>query len=245
MVLRASIGLVTAGLMASTHAAVYTFSSGFANGGVIPDGNPTGWTDTRSLSGEVAGSTIQNLTVSLNVSGGWNGDLYAYLSYTPSSGSGSGYAVLLNRVGRVSSTSNPFGYGDTGFSITLDDSSGYNDIHAYQNYSPSFNGSGQLTSTWQTDGRNTDPATVSFTDPRTTSLANFRGLNANGTWTLFFADMVTGDQSTLQSWSLNISTIPEPANVALGLFAGSFVLFQFGKRLQNRVSANPWLSQAV
>jgi hypothetical protein len=41
-----------------------------------------------------AGPTITDVNVGLQLSGGWNGDLYAYLVHS------SGFAVLLNRVGR-------------------------------------------------------------------------------------------------------------------------------------------------
>src|ERR1043166_7457109 len=44
------------------------------------------------------------------------------------------------------------------------------------------NGNGQLTGTWQADGRS-DPLSSSRG-----SLTDFNGLNPNGTWTLFFAD---------------------------------------------------------
>jgi hypothetical protein len=56
-------------------------------------------------------------------------------------------AVLVNRVGQ--SGRNPEGYGDSGFAITLSDLASH-DVHDYQNpsYSPSYNGSGQLTGTW-------------------------------------------------------------------------------------------------
>ena len=90
---------------------VQTFNSGFQNGGVIPDGQLTGWTDTRSLAG--AAGQITDVSVTLNLSGGWNGDLYAYLVH------GSGFAVLLNRVGR--DTGNAAGYGTAGMNVTLSD----------------------------------------------------------------------------------------------------------------------------
>jgi hypothetical protein len=51
----------------------------------------------------------------------------------------------------------------------------------------------------------------------------FNGQNPNNTWTLFFADTVPGDQTTLNGWSLNITAVPEPVNVALGVFAGLLV----------------------
>jgi hypothetical protein len=48
----------------------------------------------------------------------------------------------------------------------------------------------------------------------------FNGQNPNNTWTLFFADTVPGDQTTLNGWSLDIgvTAVPEPVNVALGAF---------------------------
>lgn len=50
----------------------------------------------------------------------------------------------------------------------------------------------------------------------------FNGQNPNNTWTLFFADTRAGDQTTLNGWSLNITAVPEPVNVALGVFGGLF-----------------------
>jgi hypothetical protein len=196
-------------------AAVYTLSynSGFANSGVIPDANPTGWSDSRTVS--VADPVITDISVRLNVSGGFNGDLYAYISYN-------GVLVpLLNRVGIGSG--NSFGYSDTGFNMTLSTAGAFN-VHDYGAHSPSINGSGQLTGTWQADGRNIDPnsAPASFDAAGTAGLGDYSGLNPNGTWTLFFADLSGGAQSTVVSWGLDISAVPEPANVALGVFAGLF-----------------------
>ena len=74
----------------------YSWNSGFLNSGVVPDGNSTGWSDTRNLSG-IAQNSILDLNVTLQLSGGWNGDLYAYLTH------GTGFSVLLNRVGRTGS----------------------------------------------------------------------------------------------------------------------------------------------
>ncbi len=48
----------------------------------------------------------------------------------------------------------------------------------------------------------------------------FDSLNPNNTWTLFFADTSAGDEATIVSWSLDITAVPEPTNVALGIFAG-------------------------
>jgi hypothetical protein len=51
-------------------------------------------------------------------------------------------------------------------------------------------------------------------------------MNPNGTWTLFIADLSAGAQSQLVGWSLNVTAaeVPEPVNVALGIFAGVFLM---------------------
>ena len=61
----------------ATQATVYTtnWNSAFANNGIVPDGSFTGWADNRNVSAPAG--TISSLAVTLNVTGGWNGDLYA------------------------------------------------------------------------------------------------------------------------------------------------------------------------
>jgi hypothetical protein len=52
-------------------------------------------------------------------------------------------------------------------------------------------------------------------------LSGFNGVAANGTWELFFADTVSGGgRSTLNSFSLDITAVPEPTTFALPLFGG-------------------------
>ena len=62
-----------------------------ATSGAIPDGSAAGWSATAAASGYLP--SILDVTVNLNLSGGYNGDLYAYLSY------GGVLVPLLNRVG--------------------------------------------------------------------------------------------------------------------------------------------------
>lgn len=52
------------------------------------------------------------------------------------------------------------------------------------------------------------------------SLAAFNGGPANGTWTIFVQDLSPGASGTLEGWGLEIQAVPEPANVALGVFGG-------------------------
>jgi len=184
------------------------FSFVVANG-VVPDANYSGFADTQPIIMASPFGTISDVKVTLNISGGYNGDLYAYLVH------GSGFAVLLNRPGRTSG--NLFGYGDAGFNLTLSDSAA-GDIHLYGG-----NGGSTLSGVWQPDGRNVAPATVLGADTRSALLGSFTDQSANGLWTLFVADFAVGDQSTLQSWGLEITTIPEPAMGVLGILAGALV----------------------
>ncbi len=195
----------------------YNFNSGFANGQDVPDGNPAGWSDTRTISGQTE-NIITDVNVRLNITGGYNGDLYIYLVHS------SGFAVLLNRSGRT--VSDPFGNSGSGFNVILDDSAG-TDVHDYvYNVNPQ---------TYQADGRNVDPATTLDTDTRSAYLSAFNGLDANGTWTLFVADMSGGDltESHIVSWQLDITAVPEPVHVALGIF-GSLCATVGGVRLWKR-----------
>ena len=51
------------------------------------------------------------------------------------------------------------------------------------------------------------------------SLSGFNGGDPNGTWTLYFSDTIAGGgNATLNGWSLDITAVPEPVNVALGMF---------------------------
>ncbi len=188
----------------------YTFDSGFQNGGGIPNGSADGWSDTRSISG--LSGTIQDVNVSINMSGGANGDLYAYLAFN------NGSVVLLNRIGRTAddpfgSSTSGFGTSGSAFSFTFDDAAEF-DIHGYSGGSP-------ITGTYQPDGRTADPLVTVDTDARGAGLTSFNNASPNGNWTIFFADMSGGnDPSTVASWSLEIQVVPEPVTTALGIFAG-------------------------
>jgi len=164
----------------------------------IPDGTPVGVMSSLNVTSTI--DHITNVQVTLNISGGYNGDLYAYLVHD------SGFAVLLDRPGR--SVALPYGYSDGGLNVTLADGAANGDIHRYRNVTIP---SGPLTGLWAPDGRATSPFVALDTDARTTALSVFNGLNPNGEWTLFVADMDSGYLNTLVSWGLEIQGTQTPA----------------------------------
>lgn len=174
----------------SARATLYTETFNSVNAG-IPDGNPLGVSLSGIVSDIPAGWTVSGLTVTLNLSGGYNGDLYSYL-VNPA-----GVRVLLMNQPGVAI--NGFGAGGSGLNVTLQDGASQH---------------GNI----QDEISN---ASLSGTYNAAESLGGFNGSVASGTWTLFFADLSNGGgQSALNSWSLNIEAVPEPANVALGIFLG-------------------------
>lgn len=154
----------------------------------IPDNDPNGVANTISLSTPI--TSIASLSMTLNIAGGYNGDFYAYLRHGVS-----GFAVLLNRAGQTGA--NPFGYGDSGFNVTLSDLAPNGDIHAYANVADPAGGT--LTGLWQPDGRHD-----SLSSARGAMLSSFNGLDPNGEWTLFVADLSSVGIGTLANWSLTI-----------------------------------------
>lgn len=207
-----SLVWLTLGLFSAQAATTESFSFPGLNLDV-PDGSPVGIGNVQNVASSIG--LITGLTVGLNIQGtqdanplAFNSDLYVYLQH------GAGISILLNRVGV--SVATPFGYDGNGLNITLDDAAANGDVHKYRSVTLL---DAPLTGTWAPDGRATSPNTVLDTDPRTPSslLGTFNGSNASGDWTLFVADLSTGEQHTLQNWSLSITgvAIPETQSVAL------------------------------
>ena len=199
-------------LLLCCNAGATTFS--YSVNAIIPDGDLNGYQNSQPLSGLPPVSTDVNVT--LNLSSGFNGDFYAYLSHN------NAIAILLNRVGRSSASS--VGYPDAGFgldslatSFTLDDQAGH-DVHLYRSFPFALNSSGQLTGQWQPDGRAIDPLSAgSVFDgaARSSTMGVFNGMDPNGLWTLYLADVSPGGEGTLVGWGLQITAVPEPASLTL------------------------------
>ena len=170
----------------------------------IPDGSPVGITAYQTFQ-NLSGNAISSVNVDLNISGGYNGDLVGYLTLQDANGT-TATEMLLNRVGTT--PSNPFGSSGSGFNVILSINGTANgSIH---------NASGIPTGTWQPDSANSLNGT-------------FGGLTANGTWTLYLADMsLGGGTSILNSWGLDVSVVPEPARGGLIFGIGGLVAVAFG-----------------
>jgi|GEM_PF-543132 len=194
VILAAAPVLVPAQVITTNH---YSLSPNLG----IPDGSPVGLMEQFSATG-LAGS-ITNVTVHLDLTGGFNGDLYAYLANPQGQ-----LTVLLNRVGVT--TGNPFGYSDSGMNITLDGLA-TNNVHTYQSSVNPLGG--PLTGTWAADGRNINPqssGTVFDSASTAANLSLYQNTTPNGVWTFFIADLSSGGNATLNSVVLSIMTVPEP-----------------------------------
>lgn len=198
------------------HASVFMAGETLASGNVVQDAPHAGLSRTLNVSSP--GNAMVSLSVTLDISSAvgdtaWNGDLYVQLT-SPQGG----LAVLLNQTG-VSST-DPAGYGDAGFKLTIRDTAAH-DAHLYQASAPVFNPAGQLTGSWQSDGR-TDPASAA----RTKKLENLLGENPNGTWVLLVVDRSGGNLAQLNGWEIagfDVAVVPEPVSttaVSAALLAG-------------------------
>ncbi len=203
------LGTLLASVVAA-NATIYTtnWSTGFANAGVVPDNNFSGWSDTRTVSTMPAG-TFTGLSVDLQLSGGWNGDLYAYLVHS------SGFSVLLDRVGVGVSGVSAFGYGDAGMNVNL--AATGTSIHQY-------GGNSTFSST---------PTGSWMTDNTSGSLASFLSTSPNRTWSLFVADLSGGGVSTVQSWGLqmDIVAVPEVETWVAAALAGAFGAFWLNRQI--------------
>ena len=163
---------------------------GTASSGVIPIG-PAGAAFTGDFTQATAGApTIGSVTVDLNVTGGVASGFYAYLVAPNGT-----VVLLLNHPG-----TGLFGNPTIGLNVLLEDAGGAGIVN----------------------GSDLNPAGSPGAFTAAGTLAQFDGGAANGDWTLFFADTVSGGAGgtpTLNSWTLNITAVPEPVLTALVTFA--------------------------
>lgn len=196
-------------LMPAAHAAV-TLTD--AVGGAVPDGSLSGL--SRSLVLNVPGETIVSMTVTLQVGGTpFLGDLYVYLT------DGTTLVTLINRPGRDAGRLD--GYDDTQPLDVIFSDFAASDFHTYRlalTGNESIPLVAPVTGTFQPDGRDISPLLVETGDARSSQLGDFNGLSANRTFTLFAADLSSGGNHQIDSWSMSIATVPEPSAALLTIF---------------------------
>jgi subtilisin-like proprotein convertase family protein len=209
--------LLFAGIMASAlaaHATLYSTNFTWTVGAALPDNNPSGWVNSQTISDPLAGSIVPGtLAVNLNLSGGWNGDLYAYL--VSSSG---GFCVLLDRIG-----SGPYGDAHAGMNVTLTDHAtlygpNQGNLNAYA-------GIPIPTGVWNPDA--TSGSLGSFPSP-------------NGTWSLFIADLSGGGVTTVNSWGLqmDIVAVPEVETWVAAALAGAVGAFWLNRQIMRGIKSS-------
>lgn len=199
---------------AASSAMAAVFSAADNTVSAIPDGSSAGLARSLNITAP-ADQFIIGMDVNLNLgatSGGtaYLGDLFIYVT------NGSSLAVLANRPGSRSGTT--FGYDDNQSMNVTFSSTAVTDFHSYRLATTGSNATAlisALTGTWSADGRVTDPTSVLDTDPRTAQLGIFNGTTANGTWSLFAADVATGATHQINSWSVSLTTVPEPGAFAI------------------------------
>lgn len=239
MNMKRALLLASAVLAVGARAAVVEFNNVNVS---IPDGDEGGIFVGGTVSG-LGAVTISDVNVRLTFETDplgttpmFNGDLYVGLSF------GTGYSVLLSRVGRTvdaDSGAGSSGYGDAGFGdpcgcqvFRLDDQASW-DVHTYQSHTFTV----PLTGDWQPSARQDNsvlPGHEVTSTPRVTSgpelatLAAFNGLNPNGAWSLYIIDMAGGGEARLQSWALEFTTVPEPGEWAAvaGVGLAGFALWR-------------------
>ena len=185
----------------------------------IPDNNDTGLVSIIPFSS--TDTHLSQIELLIETSGGWNGDLYAYLEHNGQ------LAVLLNRPGKTNA--NPAGAASSGLNVRLTDSA-LSDIHNAISPTAGVPAVG----TFQPDARPADPATVTDESPRSRFLATFTGIDPNGLWTLFIADLSAGDTATLESWSLAITAVPEPSTALFAALGSAPLLLLRRRTIRHR-----------
>ena len=217
---------MTATVTRATLQPILYYSQTFS-GGTIADGNPVGQAFSGVFDNAGVQDQVVDLTVGLNVTGGFNADLYAYLVAPNGT-----LVVLLDQPGVGV---DGIGATGTGMNITLQ-GSGFN-----SSLTP-----GLVTSA--TQGLIQTVTSGSVLSGTYTAAGSFGGIGgpqldptgsaANGVWTLFFADLNSGGgNETLNSWTLNLAVVPEPVDLALGLFVTMLLALAGIKRL--------WVAKAI
>jgi hypothetical protein len=157
-------------------------------------------TGASSLITSTGSGLVAVSSLTFTITGGWAGDYTLALQYTDGTAAISTTYFSLLQGGAAK---------NSGFdNVTLTSVSGYGDI--------------------TTAGSTTSSSAITGT--YSVNFSAFDSVSANGDWILFVRDLQSGDSGTLTGWSLELTAVPEPVNLALailGAVAGIFALRQF------------------
>jgi hypothetical protein len=198
-------------LAASIARADLAFTRVITVGQLVPDGGELANAHTLSLGGGLV--TDVNVGLVLAAPAGnaaWAGDYYAAVGHS------TGYAVLLNRIGKTSTDETEpafYGSGANGVNVTFDDSASP-DVHDAP-YNPALASPPALTGTWQPDARTDDPALVTDASSRSAFLSSFNDTSTDGEWRLLVADDSPSGVARLASWSLALTFTPGSGPISL------------------------------
>ena len=171
--------------------------------------------DTITVTGHGAGETVTEVSVDLALTHTWVGDLTIALEAPNGQVLGLASRPGLAEIGDGSDCCGTDGdwfgleasFSDAGLTSAEDmaDVFGGESFFAFPDTTKVFLGSGP-------------------------DFAAFNGQAANGDWTLYVGDSAALDTGTFDSWTINISSVPEPASFGLLGIAGMMLL---GMRRRN------------
>jgi hypothetical protein len=153
------------------------------------------------LSGIVNPSVASVASVQFTITGGWDGDFKLVLSHAD--GTTSQSVTLLNTLLGGAAANSGFN------NVTL--AAGNTDI----NSAASSSSTAAISGAWAPQGG------VNF--------SSFQNISPTGDWILYVTDNASGEQGVLSGWSLNLDVVPEPVNVALGIFGGMMGILAFAR----------------
>jgi subtilisin-like proprotein convertase family protein len=201
---------------------LYSINSDPGTTGIVQDGNSFGNTFTAQVNAQ-SWERVVAAAVTLNIAGGWNGDLYAYL-LAPD---GTVAIRLFDPTANLTGTS--MNVTLTSFDMTDTTHFSVNGTYPGSQTLTPFSGQsiqGQ-SATALTGGNTYGSLDTMYYGPNTPYAANdltplqYAALPAAaGSWTLWLADNTTdnlGDHQLL-GWSLTLAVVPEPVTMSLGLF---------------------------
>jgi MYXO-CTERM domain-containing protein len=192
--MKKAFGLIALALVAgAANADIYTGGAG----GAIPDNSPAGVSGllTATNVGSPTISSFNSLTIRMGHT--WAGDLVITLT----SPAGTTADVIVGNSGNFGSSSSSTAPGLADYTFVI----GGGALTAVSGLIPA----GTYGTFSAANGTVVAPGATGL------SFAAFNGENLNGNWTLTARDLAAGDTGTIDSWSMDITSVPTPGALAL------------------------------